>query len=50
MLFIGHPEGELSSFDKVVPHRYFYTEPLPDFGWEICGETFTCYRKEKELV
>ena len=41
VLFIGHPEGEVSSFDKVVPNRYFYTEPLPDFGWELMDDTLT---------
>ena len=41
VLFIGHPEGELSSFDKVVPNRYFYTEPLPDFVWELADDTLT---------
>jgi GLPGLI family protein len=41
VLFIGHPKGELSSFDKVVPNRYFYTEPLPDFVWELADDTLT---------
>ena len=41
VLFIGHPEGEVSSFDKVVPNRYFYTEPMPDFAWELADDTLT---------
>ena len=41
VIFIGFPDGELSSFDKVVPNRYFYTEPLPDFGWELTDDTLT---------
>jgi len=41
VLFIGHPDGELSSFDKIVPDRYFYTEPLPDFGWRPLDDTLT---------
>ncbi|MBQ6965097.1 MAG: GLPGLI family protein [Bacteroidaceae bacterium] len=41
VLFIGYPEGEVSSFDKVVPNRYFYTEALPDFGWKLTDDTLT---------
>lgn len=41
VLFIGYPEGEVSVFDKVVPNRYFYTEPLPDFAWELSDDTLT---------
>lgn len=39
VLFIGYPDGELSSFDKVAPNRFFYTEPLPDFKWELSDDT-----------
>ena len=39
VLFIGHPDGELSSFDKVTPNRFFYTEPLPDFKWKLSDDT-----------
>ena len=39
VLFIGHPNGEISSFDKVTPNRYFYTEPLPNFGWQLSDDT-----------
>ena len=41
MLFVGYPDGEVSSFDKVTPNRYFYTESLPDFGWELMDDTLT---------
>jgi GLPGLI family protein len=41
ILFIGEPEGEISSFDKIVPNRYFYTEPTPNFGWELTDDTLT---------
>jgi len=41
VLFVGYPDGELSSFDKVTPNRYFYTEPLPDFGWQLTDDTLT---------
>ncbi len=41
VLFVGYPDGEVSSFDKVVPNRYFYTEPLPDFGWKLTDDTLT---------
>ena len=41
VLFIGHPDGEVSSFDKVTPNRYFYTEPLHDFGWQLMDDTLT---------
>lgn len=41
VIFVGYPDGEISSFDKVVPNRYFYTEPLPDFGWKLMDDTLT---------
>ena len=41
VLFVGYPDGELSSFDKVTPNRYLYTEPLPDFGWQLTDDTLT---------
>ena len=41
VLFTRHPDGEVSSFDKVVPNRYFYTEPLPDFAWKLADDTLT---------
>ena len=41
VLFVGYPDGELSSFDIVTPNRYFYTEPLPDFGWQLTDDTLT---------
>ena len=41
VMFVGYPDGEVSSFDKVVPNRYFYTEPLPDFGWQLMDDTLT---------
>ena len=41
VLFVGYPDGELSSFDKVTPNRYLYTEPLPDFAWQLADDTLT---------
>ncbi len=41
VLYVGHPEGEVSVFDKITPNRYFYTEPLPDFQWELTDDTLT---------
>ena len=41
VLFVGYPDGEVSSFDKVTPNRYFYREPLPDFGWQLTDDTLT---------
>ncbi len=41
VLYVGYPEGEISVFDKITPNRYFYTEPLPDFGWELTDDTLT---------
>lgn len=41
VLYVGYPEGEVSAFDKITPNRYFYTEPLPDFGWELTDDTLT---------
>lgn len=41
VLFIGYPEGEVSSFDKVTPNRFFYTEQLPDFNWKLADDTLT---------
>jgi GLPGLI family protein len=41
VLYVGYPEGEVSVFDKVTPNRYFYTEPLPDFVWELADDTLT---------
>lgn len=41
VLFIGYPDGEVSSFDKIVPNRYYYTETLSDFGWELLDDTLT---------
>lgn len=49
VLYVGYPEGEVSVFDKITPNRYFYTEPLPDFQWELTDDTLTgadtCVRK-----
>lgn len=41
VIFVSYPDGKISSFDKVVPNRYFYTEPLPDFGWKLMDDTLT---------
>ena len=41
VLYVGYPEGEVRVFDKITPNRYFYTEPLPDFGWELTDDTLT---------
>lgn len=41
VLYVGYPEGEVSVFDKITPNRYFYSEPLPDFQWELTDDTLT---------
>ncbi len=41
VLYMGYPEGEVSVFDKITPNRYFYTEPMPDFQWELTDDTLT---------
>lgn len=41
VLFIGYPEKEISSFDKVTPYRYFYTEAMPNFSWELSDDTLS---------
>jgi len=41
VLFVNYPEGEVSSFDKIAPNRFFVSEPLPDFGWTLSGDTMT---------
>ncbi|MBQ9642060.1 MAG: GLPGLI family protein [Bacteroidaceae bacterium] len=41
VLYMGCPEGAVSVFDKITPNRYFYTEPLPNFGWEPVDDTLT---------
>ena len=41
VIFINYPEEMVSSFDKVVPDRYFYTEQLTDFKWRLTEDTLT---------
>lgn len=41
VLYVNHPEGAVSSFDKIVPNRYFYSEPLPDFQWKLTNDTLS---------
>ncbi|MCR5140065.1 MAG: GLPGLI family protein [Bacteroidaceae bacterium] len=41
VIYVGFPEGKISVFDKIVPNRYFYTEPLPDFHWQLADDTLT---------
>ena len=41
VIYVGWPEGMVSAFDKIVPNRYFYTEPLPDFHWQLADDTLT---------
>ena len=41
VIYVGWPEGMVSVFDKIVPNRFFYTEPLPDFGWKLTDDTLT---------
>ena len=40
-IFVGYPDGQMSSFDKITPNRYFYSEPLPDFSWQLSSDTLT---------
>ena len=41
VIFVGGHEGEVSVFDKIVPNRFFYTEPLPNFHWQLTDDTLT---------
>lgn len=31
--------AQASAFDKITPNRYFYTEPLPGFAWQLAADT-----------
>ena len=41
VMFVNYPDGEVSVFDKIAPNRFFYTEPLPDFGWQLQDDTIS---------
>lgn len=41
VIYVGWPQGRISSFDKIVPNRYFVGEPMPDFAWQLEGDTMS---------
>ncbi len=39
----GYPEGQMTCKDKVSTNRFYYTEPLPVFEWNMLdGDTIVC--------
>lgn len=48
-VFQNYPQGELTFTDKIATDYLFYTEPLPEIGWELSPRTreiigYTCRR------
>lgn len=41
VIYVNHPNGMVCSYDKIVPNRYFVSEPLPDFEWELQKDTMS---------
>ena len=41
VIFVNHPDGMVCSYDKIVPNRYYVSEPLPDFRWQLQKDTMT---------
>lgn len=49
--FINYPDGEMRTFDKVVPNRYIVEGKAPEIDWRLLPDTMTivgyiCYKAE----
>lgn len=41
VIYMNHPEGKMSSFDKIVPYRYLIIDNIPSIDWILSEDTLT---------
>lgn len=41
VIYMNHPEGKMSSFDKIVPYRYLIIDDIPSIDWSLSEDTLS---------